>query len=91
MRAALFTAGWLATAASASAIPALEESAVTHSFDKRTDFALPAVGGKILQADIYAGLAAINQQIYQATQKGSQWKTCNPLNIVVRREWYDPL
>jgi tyrosinase len=45
------------------------------------------LGGKILQADLYAGVAAINQQIYQATQKPDQFKKCNPLNLIVRKEW----
>ena len=88
MRATLLTAGWLASAVGASAIPTFEEATPAFSFDKRDDISLATLGGKILQADVYAGLAAINQQIYQATQKSDQWKKCNPFNIVVRREWY---
>ena len=57
-------------------------------FDKRQNVLPNVLGGKILQADVYAGIAGINQQIYQATQKGDQFKKCNPLNIVVRKEWY---
>ncbi|KAH9882065.1 hypothetical protein J1614_001237 [Plenodomus biglobosus] len=87
MRPTLFSAAWLTTAASASAIPAFEESSPALSFDKRDDISHGAIGDKILQADVYAGLAAINQQIFQATQESSQWKTCSPQNIVVRREW----
>ncbi|KAJ4368331.1 hypothetical protein N0V83_006687 [Neocucurbitaria cava] len=88
MRAAgLFTAAWLAPAALAGAIPALEEPSSAHSFDKRQDISINALGGKILQTDVYAGIAGLNQQIYQATQKPDQWKKCNPLNISVRREW----
>ena len=78
---------WLAPAALASAIPALEESSSAVSFDKRQNVSPNVLGGKVLQADVYAGIAAINQQIYQATQKGDQFKKCNPLNIVVRKEW----
>jgi tyrosinase len=72
----------------ATAIPAFEEASFGHSFDKRDDITATTLGGKILSADLYAGVAGLNQQIYQATQKGDQWKKCNPLNIVVRREWY---
>jgi tyrosinase len=45
----------------------------------------------ILQTDILAGVAAITQQIYQATKQASQWKKCNPSNMVIRKEWYDLL
>ncbi|KAH7395059.1 hypothetical protein DE146DRAFT_69506 [Phaeosphaeria sp. MPI-PUGE-AT-0046c] len=86
MRAAVILAA-VAPAAIASAIPALEEASAAHSFDKRDDFSATTLGGKILSADLYAGIAGLNQQIYQATQQGDQWKKCNPLNIVVRREW----
>ena len=85
--AALFTAGWLAPAALAGAIPALEEPPATLSFDKRQDTSFNVLGGKILQSDVYGGIAGLNQQLYQATQKPDQWKKCNPLNISVRREW----
>lgn len=50
-----------------------------------------AAANGILQADILAGVAAITQQFYQATQQGSQWKKCNPFNMVIRKEWYDLL
>ena len=50
--------------------------------------ALQGLGGKILQADVYAGVAGRNQQSYQATQQSAQWKTCNSRNIIVRREWW---
>jgi tyrosinase len=86
MRAAVILAA-VAPVAFASAIPALEQPAGAHIFDKRDDLTASTFGGKILSADLYAGVAGINQQIYQATQKGDQWKKCNPLNIVVRREW----
>lgn len=56
----------------------------TTPFDKREAASFTG----ILQSDVLAGIAAINQQIYQATSAGSQWKKCNPMNIVVRREWY---
>jgi tyrosinase len=79
---------WLAPAALASAIPSFEEAAPAVSFDKRQNVLPNVLGGKILQADLYAGLAAINQQIYQATQKSDQFKKCNPTNIIVRKEWY---
>jgi len=78
---------WLAPAALASAIPAFEQPSPASSFDKRQNVSPNMVGGKILQADVYAGIAAINQQIYQDTQKPEQFKRCNPLNIVVRKEW----
>lgn len=87
--ATLFTAGWLAPVAFASVIPPLEGTSPALSFDKRQDTTFNVLNGKILQADIYAGIAGLNQQIYQATQKPDQWKKCNPLNIVVRREWYN--
>ncbi|KAF2710710.1 hypothetical protein K504DRAFT_500655 [Pleomassaria siparia CBS 279.74] len=42
----------------------------------------------ILQADILAGVAAITQQVYQAKQTiHTQFKKCNPLNMVFRKEW----
>jgi tyrosinase len=84
------TAGliWLAPAALASAIPSFEEASPAVTFDKRQNVSPNLLGGaKILQADVYAGIAAINQQIYQATQKSDQFKKCNPTNIVVRKEW----
>lgn len=77
----------LLPAALSSAIPTTEDVSPTLSFDKRQDVTLEALGGKILQADVYAGVAGLNQQIYQATKQSAQWKTCNPLNIIVRREW----
>jgi tyrosinase len=88
MRAAIIIAA-VASVASTSTIPAFEEPSVVHTFDKREDLTASTLGGKILSADLYAGVAGLNQQIYQATQKGDQWKRCNPLNIVVRREWFD--
>jgi tyrosinase len=87
MRAAAILAA-VAPAAIASAIPAFEEASFAHSLDRRDDITTNTLGGKILSADLYAGIAGLNQQIYQATHKGDQWKKCNPLNIVVRREWY---
>ncbi|EOA86895.1 hypothetical protein ACJQWK_08475 [Exserohilum turcicum] len=78
---------WLAPATLASAIPAFEDASPAVPFDKRQNVLPNVLGGKILQADVYAGIAGINQQIYQATQKGDQFKKCNPLNIVVRKEW----
>lgn len=77
----------LLPAALSSVIPATEEVSPALSLDKRQDALLTGLGGKILQADMYAGIAGLNQQIYQATKQPSQWKTCNPLNIIVRREW----
>ncbi|KAE8828877.1 hypothetical protein PTNB85_08065 [Pyrenophora teres f. teres] len=78
---------WLAPAALAGAIPAFEEPLPAASFDKRQNVSPNVIGGKTLQADVYAGIAAINQQIYQGTQKSDQFKKCNPFNIVVRKEW----
>ncbi|KAL6710040.1 hypothetical protein ACN47E_009831 [Coniothyrium glycines] len=85
MRATLLTAGWLAPTVIASAIPASDT--FSASFDKRDASSSATFGGKILQTDVFAGIAAINQQLYQATQKSDQWKKCNPVNLVVRREW----
>lgn len=70
-----------------SAIPVSEEPSLALSFDRRQDVNLKPPGGKILKDDVYAGVAALNQQTYQATQQSSQWKTCKPSNIVIRREW----
>jgi tyrosinase len=78
---------WLAPTALASAIPSFEEASLAVSFDKRQIFSPNLLGAKILQTDVYAGIAAINQQIFQATQKPAQFKKCNPTNIVVRKEW----
>jgi tyrosinase len=85
MRAAAFLAA--VAPVIASAIPGIEEPSSAPSFDRRDDFTSGVLDGKILSSDLYAGVAALNQQIYQATQKPEQWKKCNPLNIVVRREW----
>jgi tyrosinase len=77
----------LLPAALSSAIPASEEISPTLSFVKRQNETLQDPGGKALQTDLYAGIAGLNQQIYQATQQSAQWKTCNPTNIIVRSEW----
>jgi tyrosinase len=69
------------------AIPVTSEVSPALAFDKRQDVTLQNLGGKLLHTDVYAGVAGLNQQIYQKTQQSSQWKTCNPLNIIVRREW----
>ncbi|KAF1919789.1 hypothetical protein BDU57DRAFT_527729 [Ampelomyces quisqualis] len=69
-----------------SAIPAFEGPSFAHSFGKRDNIATSSLGGNPLFEDLYAGVTGLNQQIYQATQKGDQWKKCKPLNIVVRRE-----
>jgi len=87
MRASHFTAAWLATVAGSSVIPAFGETTTVLSLGKRDAISLDALGAKALQTDVYAGLAAMNQQVFQATQKPSQWKTCNPSNMIVRREW----
>lgn len=78
---------WLVPAALASAIPSLEQDSPAVTFDKRQNVSPNLPGPKILQADVYAGIAAINQQIFQATQKPDQFKKCNPMNIIVRKEW----
>ncbi|KAJ4345234.1 uncharacterized protein N0V89_011363 [Didymosphaeria variabile] len=41
----------------------------------------------VLQADILAAAAAINQQIYQSITNPTQWKKCNRNNAIYRREW----
>ena len=76
----------LLPAALSSVIP-ITEASPTLSLDARLDATLLGLGGKILQADIYAGVASLNQKAYHATQQFTQLKTCNPLNIIVRREW----
>ncbi|KAI4634941.1 hypothetical protein J4E81_000235 [Alternaria sp. BMP 2799] len=40
-----------------------------------------------IKQDLMAGGAAINQQLYQATQKPAQYEKCNPSNVQVRQEW----
>lgn len=77
----------LAPVVLSSAIPVNEKASAVPSLDKRQDLDLQSHGEKTLKADLYAAVAASNQQIYQATQQSSDWKTCNPLNIIVRREW----
>jgi tyrosinase len=42
----------------------------------------------VLQADVLAAAAAINQQIYQSTTNPTQWKKCNRDNAIYRREWF---
>jgi hypothetical protein len=44
----------------------------------------------VLQADVLASAAAINQQIYQSSTNPTQWKKCNRNNAVYRREWFVP-
>jgi tyrosinase len=90
MRAAVIL-GTVAPVAIGSISPAFEEPSVAHLFDKRGDLTSGVLGEKTLSADLYAGIAGLNQQIYQATQKPDQWKKCNSLNIVVRQEWYASL
>lgn len=85
MKTALFAT--VVSAAVVGALPASEEPSSMHSFDKREDTSFLSLGGKVLKTDLYAGVAGINQQLYQA-KKSEQWKKCNPTNIVVRREWY---
>lgn len=41
----------------------------------------------VLQADILASAAAINQQVYQSINNPTQWRKCNRNNAVYRREW----
>lgn len=41
----------------------------------------------VLQADILASAATINQQIYQSSNDPKQWKKCNGRNAIYRREW----
>lgn len=41
----------------------------------------------IIQADLLAVAAAVNQQLYQAKERPTQWKKCNTKTAVHRREW----
>lgn len=41
----------------------------------------------VLQADVLAAAAAINQQLYQAITNPTQWRKCNRNNAIYRREW----
>ncbi|KAJ4990324.1 tyrosinase central domain protein [Stagonosporopsis vannaccii] len=77
----------LLPAALSGVVPTTEEASPTVSRDKRQDAALQSFGGKILQADVLAGVAILNQQKYQSAKQPAQWKTCNSRNIIVRREW----
>jgi tyrosinase len=77
----------LLPAALSSVIPASTEPSHALSLDKRQEVAHLAHRGESLQADVYAGVAASNQQTYQAKQRTAQWETCNSSNTIVRREW----
>jgi tyrosinase len=78
-------AAWLLPLALGSAIPSQEDSPLERrSFDLVNDI-LAGLGS--IKQDLMAGGAAINQQLYQATQQPEQFKNCNPTNMQVRREW----
>lgn len=84
MRATLLAA-CLAPLALGSVIPAQESQHVEkRSFDMVENI---LAGLKSIKQDVMAGGAAINQQLYQATQQRTQYKTCNPSNVQVRQEW----
>jgi tyrosinase len=84
MRPTLATA-WLLPLALGSAIPSQEDNTVERrSFDLVDDI-LAGLGS--IKQDLMAGGAAINQQLYQATQQPEQFKKCNPTNMHVRQEW----
>lgn len=79
------TAAWLLPLALGGAIPTQESSPVQkRSFDLVNDI-LAGLGS--IKQDIMAGGAAINQQLYQATEQPAQYKKCNPTNVQVRQEW----
>jgi tyrosinase len=79
------TAAWLLPLALGNAIPSQQSNAVQkRSFDLVDDI-LAGLGS--IKQDLMAGGAAINQQLYQATQQPAQFKKCNPTNMQVRQEW----
>lgn len=79
-----FTATWLLPLGLGSVIPPGSSSAQKRSFDL-ADGILAGLGS--VKQDLMAGGAAINQQLYQATQQPEQFKKCNPANMQVRQEW----
>jgi tyrosinase len=83
MRVTLASA-WLLPLALGSVVPYSSSSAQTRSFDLADDI-LAGLGS--IKQDHMAGEAAINQQLYQATQQPEQFKRCNPVNMQVRQEW----
>jgi tyrosinase len=82
----VFQVACLLPLALGGAIPSQEE----RQFEKRSfdlvDNVLAGLGS--IKQDLMAGGAAINQQLYQATQQPAQYKKCNPTNVQVRQEWY---
>ncbi|KZM25908.1 metal ion binding [Ascochyta rabiei] len=77
----------LLPAALSSVVPVTGEDPPALSFENRQDITLRSLEGKSLQADVYAGVASLSQKAYQASKQPTQRKTCNPQNIIVRREW----
>jgi tyrosinase len=79
-----FAVAWLLPLALGSAVPSGSSSAQKRSFDL-ADGILAGLGS--IKQDLMAGGAAINQQLYQATQQPEQFRKCNPVNMQVRQEW----
>ncbi|XPS99436.1 Tyrosinase [Ascochyta lentis] len=81
----VFQAAWLLPLTLGSALPTQDDK----QFEKRSfdlvENVLAGLGS--IKQDLMAGGAAINQQLYQATQQPAQYKKCNPANLQVRQEW----
>jgi hypothetical protein len=82
-----FAAGWLLTTALTNAIPGPQDTSSIIHVGERQDASPQNYGGKTLQSDVYASLARLGQQTYQATHQPAQWEKCNVSKAVVRREW----
>lgn len=68
-----------------SALPPQESQKVEKRTFDLVDDILAGLGS--IKQDLMAGGAALNQQLYQATEQPAQYKKCNPTNISVRQEW----
>jgi tyrosinase len=68
-----------------SALPSQEGQKVEKRTFDLVDDILAGLGS--IKQDLMAGGAALNQQLYQATEQPAQYKKCNAANISVRQEW----
>lgn len=80
----LQTAWLLATVVRAALALGTEPKSEKNSLEFMDD---PLAGLDSVKQDAMAGIAAMNQQIYQAVQAPAQYRKCSPSNIQVRREW----
>jgi len=88
MRTAAVFGALLAPAAFAAPAPAPVPSVSSEGYiDESILDTRGALAGGILQSDVLASAAAVNQQIYQAVTDPKQWLKCNAFNMVYRREW----